>query len=152
MIGLPTVPITMNIATSRRAARSVKAARRPVWPAWTADTTATRSWSAFSIARSAANSAVTCPKAQLPLTSAVLGVSSSMAGRAVGTISPARTLWTYSGIRRMPCESCPARWLSTSTSATRAARSSGAPVARKIAAVRRWRSAALSVGIGAALC
>ena len=92
MIGFPTVPIAMNMATFCRAARSVKAASRPVWPAWTTESTVTLSRFAFSMARSAANNAVTCPKAQFPLTRALVALSSSTRGRAVATISPARTL------------------------------------------------------------
>ena len=79
----------MNMATPCRAARSVKAASRPVWPAWTTESTATRSRFAFSTARSAANTPVTCPKAQFPLISALVAVSSITCGRAAGTISPA---------------------------------------------------------------
>ena len=54
VIGPATRPIVMNITTLRRAARSVKAASRPVWPACTTESTATRSRFAFWMTGSAA--------------------------------------------------------------------------------------------------
>ena len=68
-------------------------------------------------------------------------------GLAVGTISPSAMLRKYSGMRKIPCESCPAKWLSTSTSATCCARSSGAPAWRNIWAVSDSSSAFMRIGM-----
>ena len=114
------------------AACSPHSPSRPMWLQATAETAATPASPAISIARAIANRAVSCPNPHFPLTSAQAGPRRTTSGRTFGSSCPSRISRMYWLIRITPCESCPARFESTSDRASRSAASSGAPAATKI--------------------
>jgi hypothetical protein len=88
----PPPPVTTSAITSSAAAWLAHWPSRPMWLQRTIDTTAVFDSLAFLIATSVPKRAATWPKVQLPSTSAVVGVSSMIVGRASG-LSPPDLIW-----------------------------------------------------------
>ena len=84
----PPPPVTTIAITSSAAAWLAHWPSRPMWLQRTIETTAVFDCLAFLIATSVPKRAATWPNVQLPSTSAVVAVSSTIVGRAAGSSPP----------------------------------------------------------------